>query len=88
MQNTPSQLTDRLRLEIGRMSPGLQAAAKYIIDHPGDFWLDPIRGSAADIGASSNVLVRLAQRLGFDSFEAYRDPLRIALVTDREADPG
>ncbi len=70
------------------MPPGLQAAAKYIIDHPGDFGLDPIRSSATKIGVSSNVLVRLAQRMGFDSFEAFRAPFRNALVTDREAELG
>ncbi|WP_037307120.1 MurR/RpiR family transcriptional regulator [Ruegeria halocynthiae] len=88
MKNTSNQLTDHLRQTIDQMPSGLQAAAKYIIDNPGDFGLDPIRVSASKIGVSSNVLVRLAQRLGFDSFEAFRAPFRNALVTDREADLG
>ncbi len=70
------------------MPSALQAAAKYIVDHPGDFGLDPIRTTANKIGVSSNVLVRLAQRLGFDSFEAFRSPFRDALVTDRESELG
>lgn len=88
MEKTPNQLTDRLRQDIGQMPSALQAAAKYIIDHPGDFGLDPIRKTATKIGVSSNVLVRLAQRLGFDSFDALRAPFRNALVTDREHDLG
>ncbi len=88
MENTPNQITDRLRQNISGLPPALQAAAKYIIDHPGDFGLNPIRTSASRIGVSSNVLVRLAQRMGFDSFEAFRTPFRSALVTDREHDLG
>ncbi|WP_420584109.1 MurR/RpiR family transcriptional regulator [Ruegeria sp.] len=77
-----------MRQNISGLPPALQAAAKYIIDHPGDFGLNPIRTSASRIGVSSNVLVRLAQRMGFDSFEAFRTPFRSALVTDREHDLG
>ncbi|MDX1743997.1 MAG: MurR/RpiR family transcriptional regulator, partial [Ruegeria sp.] len=84
MNITPNQVTDRLRRNIGDMPPALQAAAKYIIDNPGDFGLNPIRTTATRIGVSSNVLVRLAQRMGFDGFEAFRLPFRSALVTDRE----
>lgn len=88
MEHTPTHLANRLRKDIGQMPPALQAAAKYIVDHPGDFGLNPIRVTAANIGVSSNVLVRLAQRMGFDSFEAFRGPFRAALVTDREGNLG
>ncbi|WP_170398407.1 MurR/RpiR family transcriptional regulator [Ruegeria arenilitoris] len=88
MKNTPNQITDRLRQGIERMPSALQAAAKYIIDHPGDFGLDPIRTTATKVGVSSNVLVRLARRTGFDSFESFRAPFRHALVTDREGELG
>ncbi|MEX0276512.1 MAG: MurR/RpiR family transcriptional regulator [Ruegeria sp.] len=79
-----NQLTDRLRREIDDLPAQLQAAAKYIIDHPGDFGLDPIRVTAAKIGVSSNVLVRLAHRMAFEGFDAFRLPFRDALVTDSE----
>ncbi len=84
MQHTSSQLTEQLRHEIDALPQQMQAAAKYIIDHPGDFGLDPVRLTAEKIGVSSNVLVRLAQRMGFDSFESFRRPFRQTLVTDRE----
>ncbi len=84
MQNTPTHLTEQLRRDIDSLPPQMQAAAKYIIDHPGDFGLDAVRVTATKIGVSSNVLVRLAQRLGFDGFEAFRRPFRQTLVTDRE----
>ncbi|MEX0306996.1 MAG: MurR/RpiR family transcriptional regulator [Ruegeria sp.] len=84
MQHTPTQLTEQLRHDIDNLPQQMQAAAKHIIDHPGDFGLDPVRVTAHKIGVSSNVLVRLAHRLGFDSFEAFRKPFRQTLVTDRE----
>ena len=84
MQHSTTQLTNRLRHEIETLPAQMQAAAKYIIDNPGDFGLNPIRTTADRIGVSSNVLIRLAQRMGFDSFEAFRHPFRQTLVTDRE----
>lgn len=84
MTTPPSQIADILRRDIDQMPAQLQAAAKYIIDHPADFGIDPVRVSAEKIGVSSNVLVRLAQRLGFDGFDALRRPFRDALVTDGE----
>ncbi|KIC42576.1 iron dicitrate transport regulator FecR [Ruegeria sp. ANG-R] len=84
MQHTPTQLTEQLRQNIDALPRQMQVAAKYIIDHPGDFGLDPVRVTAQKTGISSNVLVRLAYRLGFDSFEAFRKPFRQTLVTDRE----
>ncbi|EEE38490.1 transcriptional regulator, RpiR family [Rhodobacteraceae bacterium KLH11] len=84
MQQSQIQLTERLRQDIDSQPAQMQVAAKYIIDHPGDFGLDPIRVTASKIGVSPNVLVRLAHRLGFDGFEAFRRPFRQTLVTDRE----
>lgn len=84
MQISPNLLTQRLRRDIDTLPPQMQAAAKYVIDHPGDFGLDPIRVTASKIGVSSNVLVRLAERLGFHSYDAFRKPFRQTLVTDRE----
>ena len=84
MLPTTAQLTDRLRREIDKMPAQLQAATKYIVDHPADFGIDPIRTTADKIGVSTNVVVRLAHYLGFDGFEAFREPFRRNLVTDGE----
>lgn len=84
MTKSLSQLTEALRQQIDHLPPGLQMAAKYILDHPGDFGLDSIRETAAKIGVSSNVLVRLADRIGYDRFDGLRAPFRDALVTDGE----
>ncbi|KUJ80643.1 iron dicitrate transport regulator FecR [Ruegeria marisrubri] len=84
MPPTRAQITARLRAGIDELPPQLQAVAKHIIDHPGDFGIDPIRVTAARIGVSTNAIVRLAERMGFDGFEAFREPFRAALVTESE----
>ncbi|WP_281972179.1 MurR/RpiR family transcriptional regulator [Ruegeria faecimaris] len=84
MTETQRQLTDNLRKNIDQMPPRLQAAAKYIVDHPADFGLDPIRVTAEKIGVSANVLVRLAQYMGYGGFQAFRSPFRQNLATDNE----
>ncbi|UWR70588.1 MurR/RpiR family transcriptional regulator [Phaeobacter inhibens] len=82
------RLLDQLKTQIENLPPALSAAAKYIIDTPGDFGLDPIRVSATKAGVSANSLVRLAVHLGFESFEALRAPFRAALTTEREGGLG
>ena len=83
-QNRKTRLIARLKTEIDSLSPKLKVIAKYVIDHPADFGMDPIRVTADKIGVSANSLVRLARKLGFDNFDAFRDPFRSALITDGE----
>ncbi len=83
-----SRLISTLKAGIADMPPKLAAAAKYIIDNPGDFALDPVRVTAQKAGISANTLVRLSGFLGFDSFEALRSPFRAMLITGRELDLG
>ncbi|MCK5502627.1 MAG: MurR/RpiR family transcriptional regulator, partial [Tritonibacter mobilis] len=71
---------NRLKEEIPELSPRLQVAAKYIVDHPADFGLDSIRDTARKADVSTYTLVRISERLGFDSYEDMRDPFRVALV--------
>lgn len=79
-----ARLLAELKTNINAFPPQLKAISKYIIDHPGDFAMDPIRVSAEKIGVSPNSLVRLAQKMGFEGFEPFRAPFRQALVTERE----
>ncbi|WP_353049679.1 MurR/RpiR family transcriptional regulator [Falsiruegeria litorea] len=87
-QSLKHRLIERLKDDIDSLPPRLEAVAKYVIDHPADFGLNPIRETASTIGVSPNSLVRLAQKMGFDSFDAFREPFREALVTDGERDLG
>lgn len=66
------------------LSPRLKTVAKYIVDHPSDFGLDPIRETARKCGVSTFTLVRMAHQLNFAGFDELREPFRHALVSASE----
>lgn len=70
-----------LKEEIPNLPRGLRTVAKYVIDHPSDFGLDPIRETAKKAGVSTYTLVRLAERLDFNGYDEMREPFRQALVS-------
>jgi len=70
-----------LKEALPELSPRLKTVAKYIVDHPNDFGLDPIRETARKCGVSTYTLVRMAARMGFDSYDELREPFRHALVS-------
>lgn len=76
-----------LKEAIPDLSPRLQLVAKYILDHPSDFGLDPIRETARKAGVSTYSLVRLAEHLGFSSYDTLREPFRQALVDTAPQQP-
>lgn len=76
-----NRVLKKMREQYSMLAPTLQLAAKYVIDHPADFGLDPIRTTAEKIGVSTYSLVRLSKELGFPGFEEFRDPFRRALRT-------
>jgi len=63
------------------LSPRLRVVAKYIVDNPSDFGLDPIRETARKAGVSTYTLVRMAEKFGFEGYDELREPFRHALVS-------
>lgn len=47
------------------LSPQLQAAARFVVDHPNEVVIDSMRGLAGRAGVQPVTLVRLAQQLGY-----------------------
>ena len=76
-----TRIISDLKEGLSALSRGLRTAAKYVVDHPSDFGLDPIRETARKAGVSTYTLVRLAERLGFGSYDEFREPFRHALVS-------
>ncbi len=74
-----NQVLSKIREQYSHLPPTLQLAAKYIIDHPADFGIDPIRTTAEKTGVSTYSLVRLSKEMGFPGFEEFRSPFRRAL---------
>jgi DNA-binding MurR/RpiR family transcriptional regulator len=68
----------RMRLEKGlitkfeRLSPQLQAAARYLLDHPHDIALSSMRELAREARLPPATLTRLARQIGFPGFEELR----------------
>ena len=75
-----------LKERMTTLSPQMRTAAKYIIDHPHDFGLDPIRDTARKASVSAYTLVNIAKRLGFSGFEELRHPFRHALVASPQSE--
>lgn len=73
-----------LKRDFSEFSPRMKLVAKYILDNAADFGLDSIRETARKSGVSTYTLVRMAQKLGFDSYEELREPFRHALVSGSE----
>jgi DNA-binding MurR/RpiR family transcriptional regulator len=55
-----------------RMPKQLQAAARWALDHPQDVALLTVREQAKRAGVVPATMTRLAQRLGFDGYDAVR----------------
>lgn len=77
-----------LKQSIPQYSPQMKRAAKYIVDHPAAFGLDPIRETARKAQVSTYTFVKIAKNLGFASYEELRQPFRHALLssTDVQSD--
>lgn len=75
-----TKITNALKSKMMSLSPQMRMAAKYIIDHPSDFGLDPIRDTAKKASVSTYTLVNIAKKLEFSGFEELRQPFRHALV--------
>ena len=80
-----TRTVSNLKLQISGFAPQMRKAAKYVLDHPTDFGLDPIRDTARKAGVSTYTLVNMAKMLGFDGYEALRGPFRHALVAAGQA---
>lgn len=76
-----NRVVSALKEAIPDLPKGLRKIAKYIIDHPSDFGLDPIRETARKAGVSTYTLIRLAERMGVSSYDELREPFRQALVS-------
>lgn len=76
-----NRLLAHLKKAIPDLPRGLRIIAKYIVDHPSDFGLDPIRETARKAGVSTYTLIRLAEKMGLNSYDELRAPFRQSLVS-------
>lgn len=70
------ELLRRLREEYDSLSPQLQSGAAYILERPDEIAFTSMRQVAQRAGVQPATMVRLAQKLGLDGYEALREPFR------------
>ena len=59
-----------------RLTPELQKAAQFFLDHPEDIGLNSMRTVAGQAGVTPATISRLSKALGYDNYEQLRDPFR------------
>ena len=78
-----ASLRERLEARFPKLSPQLQRAARYVLDHPEEIALSSMRRVAAKIGVTPSTMVRLARDIDLPGYEAFRSPFSLWL-RDRE----
>ncbi len=74
-------VNEQIETAFARLSPQLQRAARYVLDAPDDVALNSMRTVAAHAAVHPSTMVRLAQRLEFPGYDAFREPFRERLRT-------
>ncbi len=79
---TPQGIGQLISRSFETLSPELQRAARWLLQHQAALALHSMRTSAREAGVSPATMTRLAQRLGFDGFEALREPFMRHLASN------
>ncbi len=75
---------DTIRLLIDSyagLTPELQKAARFMVEHPEEIGLNSMRGVAREAGVKPATITRLTKTLGFPEYESLREPFRQRLRT-------
>lgn len=80
------ELVDQLSQLYASLSPQLQCAALTILDNPNDVAVNSMRTMATRAKVSPPTMLRLAQRLGFENYEVFRDVFKHSVATQGYGD--
>ena len=75
-EHTAALFLNRLREIYDSLSPQLRRGAKYILDRPDEIAFTSMRQLAHRAEVQPATMVRLAQKLGLEGYEALREPFR------------
>ncbi len=85
MDYTYPDMIRRLVDSFSELSPQLQTAARYLLEHPEDVGLNSMRTVAREAGVQPATISRLSKALGFSGYNQLREPFRQRL---RNPGPG
>lgn len=66
------------------LSPQLRKAARFVVDHPGEIATRSQRSVAKAANLPAPTFTRLAQAIGYDSYDALRETCRAEVLNKRE----
>lgn len=72
----PSQLSERIRRSIDKMSEGARAVAEFVLERPEDVAMLPAARVAERLGISESTVTRFAVLLGYKGYPAFRRDLQ------------
>ncbi|WP_033068497.1 MurR/RpiR family transcriptional regulator [Thalassospira australica] len=67
-----SDLREKLITDYAKLSPQMQKAARYILDHPSDVALRSMRAVARAAGVPPSTITRLMTAIGVDTWQEFR----------------
>ncbi|MEO7761959.1 MAG: MurR/RpiR family transcriptional regulator [Casimicrobiaceae bacterium] len=70
----------RIRTGFDTLTPELQRAARWVVDHPGETGFLSMRQQARNANVSAPTMVRLARALGFADYASLRRPFQDAMA--------
>jgi DNA-binding MurR/RpiR family transcriptional regulator len=76
--------SDTIRLLVDsypKLTPQLQRAARFMVEHPEEVGLNSMRRVAQDAGVKPATITRLTKILGFREYGALREPFQQRLRT-------
>lgn len=68
-----AEIVERIKTALDEMPVQMQAAARFIMDHPSEVALLSMREQARKAGVPPATMTRLAQRLGFSGYQDLKD---------------
>lgn len=71
-----AELEQRLTDSFTTLTPQLQTAARYFLEHPEEVGLNSMRHVAKAAGVKPATITRLSKALGFSEYEQLREPFR------------
>ena len=74
------QVIEMLTHVLPGLSPRMKRAAVLVLDNPGAIAVNSMRAMAAEARVSPPTMLRLAKRLGFDSYEDFRDVFKQSIA--------
>jgi DNA-binding MurR/RpiR family transcriptional regulator len=83
----PQAVLESLAEQLTGLTPELRKAAAYVLENPNDVGISSIREIAEAASVKPNTFVRMAQTIGFDGYDDFREPFREEIRQGRVSFP-